>query len=93
MTDSIDQLSANALSSLDALKELQKIKHSQADNNGMFEKVLNQILVKELMTPMLNSSLFGAKNNYGYFLQDAMTNYLAQNLNIIYPNISGREVK
>lgn len=93
MANSIEQLSASTLSSLDAMKELQKIKHGQAGDNAVFEKVLNQILVKELMTPMMNSSLFGKNNNYGYFLQDAMTKYLAQNLNILSPNMPGKEVK
>ena len=93
MEHNIEKLSASTYSSLDQINKLAKKNINKTGDNNIFEKILNKMLVKELLTPILGSSIFGKDNNYGYFLQEGLTSYISENMHAINQTDTTREVK
>lgn len=83
MTQSLENLIALAHLSPKQADALYKNPDPQKRQNIVFEKVLNEMIAKELLSPLIKNGIFSKTGNYGYLLQDSLAGYLSDNMHLI----------
>lgn len=93
MAQSLENLIALAHFSPAQANQLYKMHNPQMQEKVVFEKVLNDLIAKELLSPLVKSSLFSKAGNYGYLLQDSLSNYLSDNMHLVHLEDMGVQAK
>lgn len=84
MDTSISQLTMNSDLTIDKLKTQLLSQGKSKGDKVVFEKVINELLVKELLAPVIKNGFAGMGSEYGYLLQNSLTDFLSENMNFIY---------
>ena len=58
--------------------------------NAGFEKIFNSVMTKELLKPLLNSSLFSGQEQYSYIIENTLIEYFNDKQPLI--NVADGEV-